>query len=111
MGKHRGEKHDFTFKQLKYYSDKTANFLASKGIGKGDTVMLILKRHYEYWWTILALHEAGGGGDTGQQSSYAQGHCVPLQPGVGEGHCVHGGRRYFKRCGRGGACLPTLSCL
>ena len=54
-----GEKHDFTFKQLKYYSDKTANFLASKGIGKGDTVMLILKRHYEYWWTILALHKLG----------------------------------------------------
>lgn len=54
-----GEKHDFTFKQLKYYSDKTANFLASRGIGKGDTVMLILKRHYEYWWTILALHKLG----------------------------------------------------
>lgn len=54
-----GEKRDFTFGQLKYYSDKTANFLAQAGIKKGDAVMLILKRHYEYWWTILALHKLG----------------------------------------------------
>lgn len=54
-----GKKRDFTFADLKYYSDKTANFLSSIGIKKGDAVMLILKRHYEYWWTILALHKLG----------------------------------------------------
>lgn len=54
-----GDKRDFTFAQMKYYSDKTANYLKSLGIGKGDAVMLILKRHYEYWWTILALHKLG----------------------------------------------------
>ena len=54
-----GAKRDFTFADLKYYSDKTANFLSSVGIKKGDAVMLILKRHYEYWWTILALHKLG----------------------------------------------------
>ena len=54
-----GQKRDFTFADMKYYSDKTANYLKSLGIGKGDAVMLILKRHYEYWWTILALHKLG----------------------------------------------------
>lgn len=54
-----GEKRDFTFAEMKYYSDKTANYLKGLGIGKGDAVMLILKRHYEYWWTILALHKLG----------------------------------------------------
>lgn len=54
-----GDKRDFTFAEMKYYSDKTANYLKSLGIKKGDAVMLILKRHYEYWWTILALHKLG----------------------------------------------------
>lgn len=54
-----GEKRDFTFAEMKYYSDKTANYFKGLGIGKGDAVMLILKRHYEYWWTILALHKLG----------------------------------------------------
>lgn len=53
------DKRDFTFAEMKYYSDKTANYLKSLGIKKGDAVMLILKRHYEYWWTILALHKLG----------------------------------------------------
>lgn len=50
---------NFTFSQLKYYSDKTANFFKSIGIKKGDRVMLILKRHYEFWFSILALHKIG----------------------------------------------------
>lgn len=54
-----GDKRDFTFAEMKYYSDKTANYLKSLGISKGDAVMLILKRHYEYWWIILALHKLG----------------------------------------------------
>ncbi|MGI6705729.1 MAG: AMP-binding protein [Clostridia bacterium] len=49
----------FTFAQLKYYSDKTANFLKSCGIQKGDPVMVILKRRYEFWFCILALHKIG----------------------------------------------------
>ncbi len=49
----------FTFGQLKYHSDKTANFFKSVGIGKGDPVMLILKRRYEFWFAILALHKIG----------------------------------------------------
>jgi len=49
----------FTFRQMKYYSDKTANFFKSQGIGKGDPVMLILKRHFEFWFCTIALNKIG----------------------------------------------------
>lgn len=55
----KGEEHVFTFADIKKYSDKTANFLKSKGIKKGDMVMLILKRHFEFWFSIIALHKLG----------------------------------------------------
>ena len=46
-----------TFGQLKAESDQTAAYLQSLGIGKGDPVMLILKRRYEWWIAMLALHK------------------------------------------------------
>ncbi|MCE5200415.1 MAG: AMP-binding protein [Armatimonadota bacterium] len=49
----------FTFEDLKRYSNKAANFLRALGIGKGDSVMLMLKRRYEYWYMIVALHKLG----------------------------------------------------
>ncbi|HBF40152.1 MAG TPA: acetyl-CoA synthetase [Firmicutes bacterium] len=49
----------FSYADIKKYSDKTANFFKSLGIGKGDMVMLILKRHYEFWFSIVALHKLG----------------------------------------------------
>jgi acetyl-CoA synthetase len=55
----KGEEHIFTYGDLKYYSDKTANMLRNKGINKGDFVMVILKRHYQFWFIILALHKLG----------------------------------------------------
>lgn len=55
----KGEEHIFTYGDLKKYSDKTANMLRSKGIKKGDMVMVILKRHYQFWFLILALHKLG----------------------------------------------------
>ncbi len=55
----RGNEAFFTFGQLKYYSDKAANVFRALGIGKGDPVMLILKRRYEFWFCILALHKLG----------------------------------------------------
>ena len=54
-----GEEHVFTYGDLKRYSDKTAHMLRAKGIGKGDMVMVVLKRHYQFWFTILALHKLG----------------------------------------------------
>ncbi len=55
----RGEEKFITFGELKYYSDKTANFFKSVGIRKQDPVMLILKRRYEFWYCLLALHKLG----------------------------------------------------
>ncbi|HHU82459.1 MAG TPA: AMP-binding protein [Firmicutes bacterium] len=55
----QGEKASFNFAELKLYSDKTANFFRGLGIGKGDPVMLILKRRYEFWFALLALHKLG----------------------------------------------------
>lgn len=55
----RGAKATFTFGQLKEASDKAANLFRSLGIRKGDPVMLILKRRYEFWFCLLALHKLG----------------------------------------------------
>lgn len=55
----KGVEATFTFGQMKYYSDKAANFFLTAGIRKGDPVMLILKRRYEYWFCTLALNKIG----------------------------------------------------
>jgi acetyl-CoA synthetase len=55
----KGNEAVFTFGQMKNYSDKTANFFQSLGIRKGDPVMLILKRRYEFWFCTLALNKIG----------------------------------------------------
>lgn len=55
----RGMEHIFSFQDIKEYSDRTASYLQGLGIGKGDMVMLMLKRRYEFWFAILALHKLG----------------------------------------------------
>ncbi|MCC8112993.1 MAG: AMP-binding protein [Bacteroidales bacterium] len=55
----KGECRQFTFGEIKKYSDQTASFFQSLGIGQGDMVMLILKRHYQFWFSIIALHKLG----------------------------------------------------
>ncbi|MDE5923708.1 MAG: AMP-binding protein, partial [Muribaculaceae bacterium] len=55
---HGVERH-FTFADMKRESDRTASFLQQLGIGKGDMVMLILKRRWQFWFSILALHKLG----------------------------------------------------
>ncbi len=49
----------FTFGDMKALSDKAANALKKLGIGRGDSVMLLLKRRYEFWISILAIHKLG----------------------------------------------------
>lgn len=44
---------------MKRYTDMTASYFQSLGIGHGDMVMLILKRRYEFWFSIVALHKLG----------------------------------------------------
>ncbi|MCL2243514.1 MAG: AMP-binding protein [Treponema sp.] len=55
----KGEEAAFTFAQMKSLSDKAANALRENGIGKGDPVMLVLKRRWQFWPVILALHKLG----------------------------------------------------
>ncbi len=55
----RGDEKTITFHEIMELSNRTANFFLSEGIKKGDKVMLMLKRHYEYWYILLALHKIG----------------------------------------------------
>ena len=54
-----GDEKIFTFAEMSKCVNKTANYLCERGIKKGDAVMLILRRRYEFWWFILALHKIG----------------------------------------------------
>ncbi len=54
-----GREAAYNFGQMKLYSDKAANYFKSLGIKKGDAVMLILKRHFEFWFASIALHKLG----------------------------------------------------
>ncbi len=49
----------FTFKEIKEYSSQAANYFKSLGIKKGDRVLLVLKRNYQFWFAILGLHKLG----------------------------------------------------
>ncbi|NDW12615.1 acetyl-CoA synthetase [Bacteroides sp. 214] len=49
----------FSFAEMKKYTDMTASYFQSLGIGHGDMVMLVLKRRYEFWFSIIALHKLG----------------------------------------------------
>ena len=49
----------FTFKDMKDASSQCANYFKSLGIKRGDRVMLVLKRHYQFWFAMLGLHKLG----------------------------------------------------
>lgn len=54
-----GDEKYITFEDMKENSDKTASYFMSLGIKKGDAVLLILKRHFEWWYCMMALHKIG----------------------------------------------------
>jgi len=58
IGKDKTER-IFTFQDMMRYSAQCANYFKSLGIKKGDKVMLVLKRHHQFWFAILALHKLG----------------------------------------------------
>lgn len=58
VGKENEEKF-FTFKDMKTWSNKTANYLKSLGIKKGDLVLIVVKRSYLFWFVLMALHKIG----------------------------------------------------
>lgn len=55
----KGEHHQYSFAEMKKYTDMTASYFLQLGIGHGDMVMLILKRRVEFWFSIIALHKIG----------------------------------------------------
>ena len=55
----QGAERLFSFRDISEYSTRAANLFKAHGIGKGDAVMLILKRNYQFWFSILALHKLG----------------------------------------------------
>ncbi len=58
VDKHKQERR-FTFGDISKKSAQTANYLESLGIGRGDRVLVVLKRHYQFWFVITALHKIG----------------------------------------------------
>ena len=50
---------NFTFREMSEESARTANYLQSLGVKKGDRVMLVMKRHYQFWFVLNALHRIG----------------------------------------------------
>ncbi|MEG0229131.1 MAG: AMP-binding protein, partial [Oscillospiraceae bacterium] len=54
-----GEERTFTFSQLDKQSNKVANMFKANGINKGDHVMLVLRRNYQFWFSVLALNKIG----------------------------------------------------
>ena len=54
-----GTERRFTFSDMKKESARAANYFKSIGIKRGDRVMLVLKRHYQFWFAILGLHKLG----------------------------------------------------
>jgi len=54
-----GTERTFTFKDIKKATNQCANYFKSLGIKKGDRVMLVLKRHYQFWFSIIALNKLG----------------------------------------------------
>ena len=58
LDKYKNERR-YTFKDMKLESARTANYFKSLGIKKGDKVMLVLKRHYQFWFCMVALHKLG----------------------------------------------------
>ena len=54
-----GTERRFTFRDMKKESARAANYFKSLGIRRGDRVMLVLKRHYQFWFAVLGLHKLG----------------------------------------------------
>ncbi|MBQ9375136.1 MAG: AMP-binding protein [Ruminococcus sp.] len=54
-----GEEHTFTYRELRDKSNQVANMMLDRGVKKGDTIMSVLKRHYEYWFLSYGLMKIG----------------------------------------------------
>ena len=100
----KGLEHQFTFADVKHYSDQAASFFQQLGIGHGDMVMLIMKRRYQWWWAITALHKLGA---VAYPPAHAWRHRVSLQRRHHQGHRGRGRRRGHRPHRSGPAPVPV----
>jgi acetyl-CoA synthetase len=75
----QGEHIDFSFADMKNYTDMTASYFQSLGIGQGDMVMLILKRRYEFWFSIIATPQTWCRSHSGYTSAHKERYRLPRQ--------------------------------
>ena len=54
-----GRERRFSYRDMAKYSNKAANYFSYLGIKRGDKVMLVLKRHFQFWFSLIALHKIG----------------------------------------------------
>ena len=74
----KGEHIQFSFADMKRYTDMTASYFQSLGIGHGDMVMLILKRRYEFWFSIITA-QIGRSRYSRHTPAYSKGYYISLQ--------------------------------
>ena len=100
-----GVERRFTFEDLRRLSNQAANLLTSLGVGKGDCVMLVLKRGYQFWYTLLALHRIGA------IAAHRQGLRLPRQRRHRQDDDHHRRRRRHRPRRRGDARVPHRAVL
>ncbi len=57
-----GDERIFTYQDMRQCTNQTANYLKRLGVKKGDAILLVLKRHYQFWYVLMALHKLGAVG-------------------------------------------------
>ena len=58
LDRYQNEKR-FTFEDISRKSSRAANYFKALGIKKGDRVMLVLRRNWQFWVVMMALHKLG----------------------------------------------------
>jgi acetyl-CoA synthetase len=103
-----GEARTFSFADISRESSRCANMLSSLGVGRGDVVMLVLKRHYEFWFAIMALHKLGAVAVPATHLLTKKGHHLPRQRRGHQGGDRHRRGRFCRPVGRRAARMPSL---
>ncbi len=91
----KGEHIQFSFADMKRYTDMTASYFQSLGIGHSDMVMLILKRRYEFWFSIIALHKLGPSLSR-HTPAHQERYCIPLQCRRHQDDCLCRRKRHYR---------------
>lgn len=103
-----GEEKRFTFKDMKLLSNKAANYFTSIGIGKGDRVLLVLKRSYLFWVALLGLHKIGAIGIQATHMLMAKDYVYRCQAAEIKAVIITGDSDVVERFDEGADACPTV---